>query len=108
MLLLANCVRGRPLCHRCCCTPNPAMQTKEGHKAKGATSHEVTEIMKQIREEAEKPENMVHLARGEQWLYSWNNDKIHKGADMWQMDSQHTYVAMLCPTAAEECWHWMH
>lgn len=38
--------------------------------------------MKTIKEEAEKPANLVLLARGEQWLYSWDNDKIHKGADL--------------------------
>jgi hypothetical protein len=80
-----NCLRGRPLRRRCCCTPNPALQTKQGKRAKGATSHEVNEIMKKIREAAEKPQNMVHLARGEHWLYSYDNDKIHRGADMGQM-----------------------
>lgn len=61
------------------------MQTKEGNPAQGATSHEVEEIIKRIREKAEKPENKVHLARKEHWLYSWDNDKIHRGADMRKM-----------------------
>jgi hypothetical protein len=61
------------------------MQRKDGKRAVGATSHEVNEIFKQIREEAEKPENKVHLGRKEHWLYSWDNDKIHRGADMRKM-----------------------
>lgn len=61
------------------------MQTKKGKKARGVTSMEVNDIMKLFKEKAEEPGNMAHLRRGEHWLYSWDNDKIHKGADMSKM-----------------------
>jgi len=44
--------------------------------------------MGEIKEEAEKPENMVQLGRGQMWLYSWDNDKVHKGADLTEVDIQ--------------------
>jgi hypothetical protein len=46
---------------------------------------EFNQIMKKFREKAEERGNRLHLQRGEHWLYSWDNDKIHKGADLAQM-----------------------
>lgn len=38
--------------------------------------------MEKIKSKAEKSENMDWLEQGEQWYYSWDNDKVHKGADL--------------------------
>ncbi|WIA15080.1 hypothetical protein OEZ85_001778 [Tetradesmus obliquus] len=65
--------------------PGAPYKTKKGKKARGVTSMEVNDIMKLFKEKAEEPGNMAHLRRGEHWLYSWDNDKIHKGADMSKM-----------------------
>jgi hypothetical protein len=46
---------------------------------------EFNQIMKKFREEAEERGDRLHLEGGEHWLYSWDKDKIHKGADLAQM-----------------------
>lgn len=58
------------------------MQTKKGKRARAVTSEEWTKIMQLFREEAEKPANLAKLGAREQWKYSWDNDKVHKGADL--------------------------
>ena len=64
------------------------MQRKDGKEAQGVTSHELGEIMKQFVEKAQEPADTAHLRRGEHWLYSWDNDKVHRGADMTQAGIQ--------------------
>ena len=58
------------------------MQTKTGKLARGITSHEFTEVMEKISDKANEPENLLHLGRNEEWKYSWDNDRVHKGADL--------------------------
>jgi len=36
----------------------------------------------QIKASMESGERMQLLRRGEKWLYSWDNDKVHQGADL--------------------------
>ena len=43
---------------------------------------EFKNVMSMIKAAAESPENMALLHRGESWLYSWDNDKVHRGADL--------------------------
>jgi len=43
---------------------------------------EFEEIMGKFKAELETPENMAKLKRGERWLYSIDNDKVHQGADL--------------------------
>lgn len=50
--------------------------------AQGVTSMEWTEIAGKIYDRAYSPENMLLLGRNEEWLFSWDNDKIHRGADL--------------------------
>ena len=38
--------------------------------------------MGKFKAELETPENMAKLKRGERWLYSIDNDKVHQGADL--------------------------
>ena len=58
------------------------MQTKDGKKAQGITSAEFTEIMTKLKGILDATENMRKLKRGERWLYSYDNDKVHMGADL--------------------------
>ncbi|WIA23049.1 hypothetical protein OEZ86_009964 [Tetradesmus obliquus] len=62
--------------------PNRVYLTKKGKRARAVTSEEWTKIMQLFREEAEKPANLAKLGAREQWKYSWDNDKVHKGADL--------------------------
>lgn len=64
------------------------LQTKRGTQAQGVTSHEWTDIAGKIKAKANEPQNLVHLGRGEQWLFSWDNDKVHKGADLSEVGIQ--------------------
>lgn len=48
----------------------------------GLTSMEFEDVMRDIKATMEQAENKQHLKRKEQWLYSYDNDKIHKGADL--------------------------
>lgn len=43
---------------------------------------EFTDIMGQYKAVMDSEENIGLLKRGEHWLYSIDNDKIHKGADL--------------------------
>jgi hypothetical protein len=43
---------------------------------------EFTEIMGKLKATMESPEMQQQLDRGQSWLYSWDNDKIHKGAKL--------------------------
>jgi hypothetical protein len=43
---------------------------------------EFEDIMAELKAKMESPEISQLLKRGEKWLYSWDNDKIHKGADL--------------------------
>ncbi len=58
------------------------MQTKDGKKAQGITSAEFTEIMSIIKDTLLTRENRKKLKAGESWLYSYDNDKVHQGADL--------------------------
>lgn len=58
------------------------MQTKDGRKAQGITSAEFVEVMASIREALLARENRKKLRAGERWLYSYDNDKVHMGADL--------------------------
>lgn len=60
------------------------MQTKDGRKAQGITSAEFVEVMDSIREALLTRENRKKLKAGERWLYSYDNDKVHMGADLRQ------------------------
>lgn len=59
-------------------------QTKDGRKAQGITSAEFTEIMGTIKEKLYIRENRKKLQAGECWLFSYDNDKVHMGADLRQ------------------------
>lgn len=78
----------RPLASRSACCPLLLLsscthqQTKEGKVAQGVTSMEWTEIAGKIKDKAYSPENKLLLGRNEEWLFSWDNDKVHKGADL--------------------------
>jgi hypothetical protein len=54
----------------------------EGKQAKAVTSMEFTEIMGKLKATMESPEMQQKLARNQSWMYSWDNDKIHKGAKL--------------------------
>jgi hypothetical protein len=43
---------------------------------------EFTDIMGELKAKMDSPEVSSLLQPGEKWLYSWDNDKIHKGADL--------------------------
>ena len=43
---------------------------------------EFTEIMREFKAIMETPESYQYLERGEKWQYSWDNDRIHQGADL--------------------------
>jgi hypothetical protein len=43
---------------------------------------EFTEIMGKLKATMESPEMQQQLDRGQSWLHSWDNDKIHKGAKL--------------------------
>lgn len=82
----AVCVlHGRPLFPHPFCTPATPAQTKEGQVANSLTSMEFKDIMQEFRAIMESPESYEHLERGEKWLYSYDNDKIHQGADLEQV-----------------------
>lgn len=46
------------------------------------TSDEFEEIMGKLRATMEAPEMQQKLSRNQQWLYSWDNHKIHRGANL--------------------------
>lgn len=75
-------LHGRPLFPIPQCTPAISAQTKEGEVASSLTSMEFMDIMKQFKAIMESPKSYEHLERGEKWQYSWDNDKIHQGADL--------------------------
>jgi len=62
--------------------PAQFLQTKDGNPAQGITSEEFTQVMGKIKAAAEASENSRKLKRGERWLYSYDNDKVHVGADL--------------------------
>ena len=43
---------------------------------------EFEDIMGQLKTTMDSPRMAQLLRRREQWLYSWDNDKIHQGADL--------------------------
>lgn len=43
---------------------------------------EFEEIMGELKGVMDSAEMSSKLKRGEKWMYSWDNDKIHKGADL--------------------------
>lgn len=43
---------------------------------------EFMDIMQEFRAIMETPKSYEHLERGEKWQYSWDNDRIHQGADL--------------------------
>ena len=53
--------------------------------ARGLTSMEFTEIMGKLKAASETPEHQAKLKRGERWLFSWDNDRVHTGADLEQV-----------------------
>jgi uncharacterized protein YydD (DUF2326 family) len=63
----------------------PYLQTKGGQPAKGITSMEFEHIMKKLKQHMEEPQMKQLLPRGERWLYSWDNDKVHQGAKLENM-----------------------
>lgn len=50
--------------------------------AVGYTSEEFTEFMGDLKAVLDTPQMLQLLPRSEKWLYSWDNDKIHRGADL--------------------------
>jgi hypothetical protein len=60
----------------------PFLQTKQGKAAQGFTSQEFADFMRDLKDIMDSPEKSQLLGRNERWLYSWDNDKIHKGADL--------------------------
>ena len=62
--------------------PADTLQTKDGNPAQSITSAEFAEVMGKIKAAVEDPSNSRKLKRGEQWLYSYDNDKVHVGADL--------------------------
>lgn len=67
-----------PACH---------LQTKEGKDAVGLTSMEFEEVMDQIKADAEvllgpAVEEAKQAGVEAKIMYSWDNDKIHQGADL--------------------------
>jgi hypothetical protein len=60
----------------------PFLQTKQNKTAKGFTSEEFADFMGDLKAVMDSPEQSQLLRRGERWMYSWDNDKIHKGADL--------------------------
>jgi hypothetical protein len=64
----------------------PNLQTKAGKEAQGVTSMEFVDIMGQLKATMDSPQMTQLLRRSEQWLYSWDNDKIHQGAVLTQVD----------------------
>ncbi len=43
---------------------------------------EFEHLMKKLKQHMDKPEMKQLLGRGEKWLYSWDNDKVHQGAKL--------------------------
>lgn len=43
---------------------------------------EFEDIMGQLKATMDTTEMQRKLRRGERWLYSWDNDKVHQGADL--------------------------
>ena len=76
------CFVGLPLLPLLFLQPAMLLQTKDGKPAQGITSEEFTEVMGKIKAAAEAPDNSSKLKRGERWLYSYDNDKVHVGADL--------------------------
>lgn len=61
------------------------LQTKEGKNAHGLTSMEFEDVMETIKKDAEnKLEDALRAAGLDKTAikYSWDNDKIHKGANL--------------------------
>jgi hypothetical protein len=54
----------------------------EGRPARAVTSHEFREIMAKLKATMETPEMQQKLGRNQKWLYSLDNDKIHRGAKL--------------------------
>jgi hypothetical protein len=46
---------------------------------------EFEHMMKKLKLHMESPEMKQLLRRNERWLYSWDNDKVHQGADIENM-----------------------
>lgn len=85
MLLSAaaeSCCLGLPLLLLPFLHPAQTLQTKDGQPAQSITSDEFTEVMDKIKAAVESTENSRVLKRGEKWRYSYDNDKVHKGADL--------------------------
>jgi hypothetical protein len=51
----------------------------------GVCSAEFEYLMKTLKEKMDSDEMQDRLRRGERWRYSWDNDKIHQGADIAKM-----------------------
>jgi len=83
-----NCSLGRPLLLLRFTHPANITKTKDGREAQGITSAEFTEIMGTIREALLARENRKKLKAGQRWLYSYDNDKVHTGADLRQAGIQ--------------------
>ena len=91
-LLLAaavNCSLGLPLCVLRFTHPALKVQTKDGRKAQGITSAEFTEVMASIREALLARENRKKLKAGDHWQYSYDNDKVHMGANLREAGIEH-------------------
>jgi hypothetical protein len=43
---------------------------------------EFEEIMGKLKATMDSPQMTQLLRRNEKWMYSWDNDKVHKGADL--------------------------
>lgn len=76
------CLHGLPLFPVPLWTPAMSAQTKKGEVARSLSSMEFEDIMGQFRAAMSTPEKIQHKSRGERWQYSWDNDKIHQGADL--------------------------
>jgi hypothetical protein len=76
------CSVGLPLVLLFFLHPATSLQTKDGIPAQSITSAEFTEVMKYIKSAVEASVNSRKLKRGEKWLYSYDNDKVHVGADL--------------------------
>ena len=57
------------------------MQTQQGHLAKGTTSKEFCDVMEKIQQAATmRVAPQLNPQQGEQLVYSYDNDSVHKGA----------------------------
>jgi len=62
--------------------PAKTLQTKDGYPAQSITSAEFTQVMEKIKAALQNPDNSSRLSRTQKWRFSYDNDKVHIGADL--------------------------